>query len=116
MTQEELELYFKGVLQQSNIDEERQRGLEIEQLIAKENYTNLWEITKQQLQQDRENFKEQNSEVCLTHVFDRFFSDKKCFSFIDEELQDEFVIRLKLSRNSNEIEIDEKGKVKHIRG
>lgn len=115
VTQEELELYFNGVLQQSNIDEERQRAIEIEKLIATERYTNLWEITKQQLQQISNNIKKNNPDVCLIHVLDREFDDKNCFSFIDEELQDKFVIRLKLSRNSAKSKIDEKGKLKKIK-
>lgn len=38
---------------------------------------------------------------------DRQFDGLEYFEFIDQELQDEFVIRAKISRNSNESEADE---------
>lgn len=37
------------------------------------------------------------------------------FVYIDKELNDEFVIRLKLSRNSNEIYIDDKAKERYTK-
>jgi hypothetical protein len=40
-------------------------------------------------------------------VFDRQFDGVDYFEFIDQELQDEFVIRAKISRNSNEVVVDD---------
>lgn len=107
VTKEELEQFEKGVLQKSNNPQDRLRAEQIEQFIEKDTYLNLSRLTRRQLQQTSELFKKDNSNIILTHVLDREFDINDNFSFIDKELHDEFVIRMKLSRNSNQSAIDE---------
>lgn len=45
-------------------------------------------------------FKSKNPAAVLIHIIDRGEDDQKVFDYIDEELGDKFVIRLKLNRNS----------------
>lgn len=105
----ELKAYEKGKLQESEDEEERRRAKQIAQYIAEESYLNLSSVTQAQLRRVSEAFKAKNSKVRLCHVLDRQFDNEKgVFVFIDEELEDEFVARLKLSRNSNQTIYDEK--------
>jgi len=46
-------------------------------------------------------FKAQNPNQVRIHLFDREADDQDFFAFIDQELEDKFVIRLKLNRNSD---------------
>lgn len=108
VTQEELKQYKKGILQSSDNQEDRIRAEQIEQFIEKGTYLNLSLLTKKQLQQTSELFKKEQPQIILIHVLDREFDGDDYFSFIDKELQDEFVIRLKLSRNSNQLVTDDK--------
>ena len=105
----ELEAYEKGKLQQSEDEEEHRRAVQIEQYIEEESYLNLSSVTQTQLRRVSQALKVQNPQVHLCHVLDRQFDDEKgVFVFIDQELEDEFVIRLKLSRNSNQYAYNEK--------
>jgi len=60
-------------------------------------------VTKEQLQKTSQTFKQGQPDVKITHLLDAGFDNQDVFVYIDKELNDEFVIRLKLSRNSNEI-------------
>jgi len=91
------------------------REVEIQQLVEKEEYINLRRVTRQQLKAVSEGLKAKNEEMVINHILDRQFDGVGTFEFIDKELKDEFVIRLKVSRNGNEVEIDEKGKEKHVK-
>jgi hypothetical protein len=105
----ELKAYEKGKLQKSEDEEERQRAKQIEQYIEEDSYLNLSRVTQAQLQRVSEAFKAKNAQIRLCHVMDRQFDDENgVFVFIDEELEDEFVIRLKLSRNSEQTAYNEK--------
>jgi hypothetical protein len=53
--------------------------------------------------------------VALTHVLDAGFDSNDVFAYINKELKNEFVIRLKISRNSNETYIDNKAFDKHVK-
>lgn len=104
----ELKAYEKGKLQASTDRVERQRTEQIEQYIAEDSYLNLSRVTQEQLRRMSAAFKEHNPQVRLCHVMDRQYDDEKgIFVFIDEELEDDFVVRLKLSRNSNQSTYDE---------
>jgi hypothetical protein len=54
-------------------------------------------------------FKAGRPERVVTHVIDREADDAEFFRFIDQEMQDRFVIRLKLNRNSDVKAWEEKG-------
>lgn len=84
------------------------RALEIQQFIEEDSYLNLSKIACKQLKETSQLFKKGSPQITLTHVLDRGFDGNDYFEFIDEDLEDEFVIRLKLSCNFNEFVIDEK--------
>jgi hypothetical protein len=107
VTVEEMEKYETGKLQESEDKAERERAKQIEQFIAEESYLNLPKLTCQQLKRVSEAFKQKNETITLCHVLDRQFDGVDYFEFIDQELEDEFVIRAKISRNSNQVEFDE---------
>jgi hypothetical protein len=99
--------YKKWKLQESEDEAERERARQIEQCIAEGSYLNLPRLSCRQLKQVSEAFKQKNELISLCHVLDRQFDGVNYFEFIDQELHDEFVIRAKVSRNSNQVELDE---------
>lgn len=107
ITKEELKQFEKGILQKSTSEQDRLRAEQIKEFIQEDTYLNLSRLTHQQLQQISELFKKDNPHLILTHVLDREFDINGNFSFIDKDLNDEFVIRMKLSRNSQQSVIDE---------
>jgi hypothetical protein len=107
VTVEEMKKYEAGKLQESKDEAARARATQIEQFIAKESQLNLPKLTCQQLKRVSEAFKEKNKKITLCHVLDRQFDGVDYFEFIEQELEDEFVIRAKISRNSNAVELDE---------
>ncbi len=106
VTVEEMEQYEKGKLQKSEDEVEQERCKQIEQFLEEESYLNLPKLSQKQLREVSQAFKERNPEITLCHVLDRQFDGKNYFEFIDQELYDEFVIRVKISRNSNEVQVD----------
>ena len=102
VTVEELKALAKGKLQQVD----RQRAAQIEQFIQEDSHLNLPRLSCAQVKQVSQAFKQKNPNLILCHVFDRQFDGLDYFEFIDQELQDEFVIRAKISRNANESEVD----------
>jgi hypothetical protein len=113
VSQEEIKLYHKGSLKDSGYTKQ---GAEIiSELIETDNYINLSTVTKEQLKKTSLAFKEEQAKVEITHILDSGFDNENLFNYIDKELKDKFVIRLKLSRNSNEIYLDENSKEKHVK-
>jgi hypothetical protein len=106
VTVAELEKFAKGKLQQSQDAAERERGAQIAQFIAEKSHLNLPRLTQKQLREVSQAFKGKNPAIALCHVLDRQFDGQGYFEFIDQELQDDFVIRGKLSRNSNAVTVD----------
>lgn len=106
VTIKEMERFEKGKLQASEKKEEQERSKQIKQYVEEESYINLPKLSKKQLKRVSQAFKEKNPEISLCHVLDRQFDGKDYFVFIDQELADEFVIRCKVSRNSNEVEVN----------
>ncbi|HXV97337.1 MAG TPA: hypothetical protein VEC93_02870, partial [Anaerolineae bacterium] len=102
VTVAELKALATGKLHQ--VDPERAE--QIEQFIQEDSYLNLPRLSCAQVKQVSQAFKQKNPALILCHVFDRQFDGLAYFEFIDQELQDEFVIRAKISRNSNESELD----------
>ncbi len=87
-----------------------ERETAILQLLREDELVNLGQITRNQLSAVSQQFKEANPEIAVWHVLDRQFDGAPLFEFIKHELNDTFVIRLKISRNSNEKSINEAGK------
>lgn len=56
-------------------------------------------ITKEQIEKISKEVKESNPNIVLTHVLDRGFDSNEIFELIKNKLKDQFVVRLKLSRN-----------------
>jgi len=107
VTVEEMKKYEAGKLQEREDEAERVRAKQIEQFIAEESNLNLPQLTYQQLKRVSEAFKQKNETITLCHVLGRQSDGVDYFEFIDQELEDEFVIRAKISRNSNQVEFDE---------
>ena len=58
------------------------------------------ELSQAQMQAISEGIKSENPDTVLIHNLDRGFDDQDYFKFLDKDLEDRFVIRLKLNRNS----------------
>ena len=86
------------------------REKEIIELLESDEYVNLRKVVHTQLQRVSEALKKENKTLKICHVIDRQMDGIPYFSFIDEELDDLFVIRAKISRNSNEKTVNEAGK------
>jgi hypothetical protein len=114
-TEEELDEFSKGTLQESENPEVQERATAIQAILEDDNDVNLRRIAFGQLRRVSDHFKSDNPDITLTHVFDRQFDANDYFSFIDGVLDDQFVIRLKISRNSNETEVAESGKESSIK-
>lgn len=87
-----------------------EREQAIVQLLEADEVVNLARVTRNQLQAVSEQFKEANPQVEMWHVLDRQFDGLPLFEFITHHLSDKCVIRLKISRNSNQKSINEDGK------
>lgn len=107
VTVEELKKYERGKLQTSKEPADQERAKQIEQFVEAESHLNLPRLSCQQLKRVSQAFKQQNKTISLCHILDRQFDGVNYFEFIDQELKDEFVIRLKISRNSNEVDLNE---------
>ena len=79
-------------------------------MLTDDEVVNLARVTRSQLQAVSEQFKESNPEIEVWHVLDRQFDSVPLFEFITYHLDDKLVVRLKISRNSNETDTNEKGK------
>jgi hypothetical protein len=86
------------------------REKEIVELLENEEYVNLRRVVHTQLKRVSEELKKGNENLRICHVIDRQMDGVPYFSFINEELDDFFVIRAKISRNSNETTVNEEGK------
>lgn len=67
----------------------------------KEGDYNKKTIEREQLRRISEKLKSVTKEQVIVHLLDRESDDQEVFGFIDEELADKFIIRLKKSRNSD---------------
>jgi hypothetical protein len=87
-----------------------EREKAILQLLKDDELVNLGRITRNQLQAVSDQFKEANPEIAVWHVLDRQFDGVPLFAFVTNHLHDKCVVRLKISRNSNEKSVNEEGK------
>lgn len=86
------------------------REKEIIELVERDEYVNLRQVVHAQLKRVSEELKKGKKNLRICHVIDRQMDGVPYFSFIDEVLDDLFVIRAKISRNSNEMIVNEDGK------
>jgi len=111
--QKELDALEKKLKKAAKNDEEAdlsEREKEIVELLETDEMINLRQVTHTQLQRVSQSLKTGNENIQICHVLDRQFDGLPYFSFIEDELGDFFVIRIKVSRNSNEMIVNEKEK------
>ena len=99
VTQAELSAFKSGKLQESEAASTQLRCQQIARYLEEESHLNQVLVTQAQLQRIHDAFKQAHPEVILCHVLDRQFDGEPTFTFIDQRLRDEFVIRVKISRN-----------------
>jgi len=87
-----------------------EREKEIVALLETDEVVNLRGVTRRQLERISRTLKKEHEDIEICHVLDRQFDGLPYFRLIGDELGDFFVIRLKISRNSNETIVNEKGK------
>ena len=103
VSKKELQDYEKGKLAGTD------RAKEIERALSNIDNHNLSTITRNQLASIHTAIRLKNTTCVITHVLDREFVDFALFDFIDQDLEDDFIVRLKRSNLSNEHTINEKG-------
>ncbi len=104
VSQKEIKEYEAGEI------EDEVRVLAIKELVENNKHINMTLSVREQTQRVSQSLKAKNPNLSICHVHDRFCDSVGYFEHIDQELNDEFVVRVKLSRNSNEKRIDDKGK------
>jgi len=109
VTQKELKDY------ESEKIEDKERESKIKELVESKEHINMTLSVREQTQRVSQALKAQNPELSVCHVHDRFCDSVEYFEHIDQTLNDEFVVRVKLSRNSNKTMVDSKGKEKAIK-
>jgi len=107
--QEEIKAYESGKIKYEN------RIDKLKELIDSKSHINMSLSVREQTQRVSQALKAQNSKVSICHVHDRFCDSVAYFEHIEQTLNDEFVVRSKLSRNSNEKKIDADRKSKFIK-
>ncbi len=103
VSQAEMVAYEKGKL----ADVARKK--EIENLLETQDNYNSKKICLDQIKAIHDQIKKVNPEIVIIHVLDRGFDSEEIFDYIDS-LGDKYVIRFKSNRNSNEKNLNEKGK------
>jgi hypothetical protein len=75
---------------------------EQQQMVLDKTYVNTHVLFKKSLKTSSELLKNTDSNLVVTHIFDREFDDENIFNYIDADLKDVFVARLKNSRSSHQ--------------
>lgn len=78
------------------------QSAEIQLLVQDNAHINTVILFKEQVKRCSETLKKDHPDRTICHIVDREYDSEDIFSYIND-LQDQFVIRLKLSRDSNEI-------------
>jgi hypothetical protein len=73
-----------------------------QQMVLDKTYINTLVLFRRNLKNSSELLKSTNSDLQVGHVFDREFDDDANFEYIDSELKDVFVARLKANRLSHQ--------------
>lgn len=79
-------------------DKQFENKEEFKKLYDSKEYFNKKLITKTALKTTSNSIKNYNNAIKITHVLDREFDDNEYFSFIKDQLKDQFIIRSKKSR------------------
>lgn len=81
--------------------------------IYQEDFINLHLLFKQQLRRCSDELKASNPSIQITHIQDREFDSEDFFRFIDQDLKDKFISRIRKSRKSNQSKetLTPKGKI-----
>jgi hypothetical protein len=103
VSQEELKKYNNNKL------EDKDRVLKIKELIENDTHINNTISLTRQSKEVSDSLKTNNKEIVICHIHDRFGDNSEYFEHIDKILKDEFVIRIKASRNSNKKMLNAKG-------
>jgi len=90
-----------------------QRVKELDEMIEENSYINMTTTFKEHLKSQSKAYKEVNPEISICNVHDRYADSAEYFEFITEELGDDFVIRGKKNRNSEQFKINPKTKRKN---
>jgi|SRR5580704_3500343 hypothetical protein len=99
VSQKDLKLISKPLSKKAR-EEDKAHYEAIKLKVASHKYLNSTLVSKRQIQHVSKQLKKDNPSKKLTHVIDRGADDNELFAWIAQELQDQFVIRLKLSRLS----------------
>jgi len=84
-----------------------EREKAIVELLETDEVINLRQVTRTQLERVSQTLKAENENLQICHVLDRQFDGLPYIQFIEDDLGDSFVIRMKISRNSNEMTVNE---------
>jgi len=103
VSQEELKKYFAGKI------EDKSRVQKIKELIESDTHINNTLSLIRQSKEISESLKDRNKAISICHIHDRFGDNATYFEHLNEVLKDEFVIRVKASRNSNQTRINSNG-------
>lgn len=105
VTQKELDFVRQGTLDRNATAE---RAAEVRQAISDDSYVNLNRGVCAQLRRTSQQVKAAMPDKPVWHILDRQFDGEPYFRFIDQDLHDLCLIRLKVSRNSQEWTVDAK--------
>lgn len=106
ISQKDLKLISKPLSKKAT-EEQKAHYAEVKAKVdATTGHINSSIIAKQQVKKVSAGLKEANPNKKITHVIDRGADDDSTFSFIDQEIKDKFVIRLKASRVAEVIKDD----------
>ena len=100
LTKKELKEY------NNNKIEDKKRVQEIEDMIENESYHNISTLLHKHLEAQSKALKKADSEVSICHIHDRGCDNIEYLEFIKETLKDDFVIRAKKTRNSEQTKIN----------
>ena len=101
--QDELKDYENGKI----VDKSREE--EIKALVDEDKHINMTLSLMRQSKRVSGILKVANPDISLCHIHDRFADMNEYLEYIDQTLQDEFVIRATKARVSNQTKLDEKG-------
>lgn len=99
ISQKDLKLVSKPLSKKAS-EADKQHYEAIAAKVKTNHYLNSTLVAKRQIASVSNHLKKDNPSKKLTHVIDRGSDDNDLFAFINEELKDHFVIRLKASRLS----------------
>lgn len=102
VSQEELKLYKQGKIE----DKEREKS--IKGFVESETHINLTVSLMRQSKDISETLKVENPDIKICHIHDRFADKNQYLKHINNDLNDEFVVRVTKTRVSNQTFINKK--------